>query len=124
MKVLNKNSDTWETDASTMSKHDNRSPSAFNNKDTKTEITRAQKKDTNSFSTKHELPMTRVTKSIFVLQKVALTSLDTSKEWLEKWSISPDQGGFSPHLATGAYTSLYFPTATVLSGVHQLLTFH
>ena len=55
-------------------------PSPFDNKDTYTAIMRAGKKDTDSISTKHQLPMTGVCKYIIVLQRVALTSLGTPKE--------------------------------------------
>ena len=51
--MFNKNHDTEETHASTTSKWDTGSPSPFNNKDTHTEMIRAEKKDTNSISTKH-----------------------------------------------------------------------
>ena len=52
IKVLNKNHDTEETDASTTLKWDNRSPlpSPFDSKEIQKEIVMAKKRDTNSIT--------------------------------------------------------------------------
>ena len=84
MKVVNKNWDTEKTEASMTSKWDNTSPFAFDDRDTQTEIVMADKKDTELVSSKQQLPMPRVNKSIMALQKAALTSSDTPKEQLAK----------------------------------------
>ena len=57
-KVLNKNHDTEETDASLTSKQVNRSPSAFDNKDTQTEIIMAEKRDPDSISSRQQKEIT------------------------------------------------------------------
>ena len=60
-KALNKNCDTEETDASTTSRWDNRSPSPF---DSKAKITMAEKRDTNLITSGQHLEMTGTSKSI------------------------------------------------------------
>ena len=69
MKVLNKIHDIEKTDASITFIWDNRSASPLGNKDTQIEIVRAEKKDTDSVSTKHQIPVTGVNKSIITPQK-------------------------------------------------------
>ena len=56
-------------------------------------------------------------KFIIVSQNVVPYSLEMTEEQLEKWNISPDQGSLNPHPSTSAYSSLYFPTTAVFSGV-------
>ena len=104
-------------------KLDKQSHFPFDSKDTQNDLIRmTEKKDTDPISTKHQLPVTGVNESIIILQIVALTSLDTSEEQLEKWSISSDQGGFNPHLAKVLIVqSLHYHTDTVLSGVPDCL---
>ena len=87
VKVLNKKCDTEETDASTTSKWNNRS-SPFNSKKKKKK-NKAKKiitkrKVTELTFGKNQSPGTGTTKSIIVLQKLALTSSDTPEEQLEK----------------------------------------
>ena len=111
-RVLNRNCDTKERDATMTSRWDNGSLPPFKNKDTQSEIVMAEKKDTESTSSKYQLPMTNVCKYIIMPQKVAATVLETSEEQVQKGSISPDQGGFNPHPARGCDSLLYFPTVT------------
>ena len=62
-KVLIKNCDTEETNMSTTSKQDNRSPSPFDSKDTQAEIVMA-KKENNSITFGQQLENTGGSKSI------------------------------------------------------------
>ena len=48
-------------------------------------------------------------------QKVALTRLTLMEQQLKKHSYLPDQGGYNPYPAVGAYNS-YCYSSTVISG--------
>ena len=67
-----------------------------------------KKRDTNPITCSQQLEMTWVSKSIFKPQKVASTNFEPPKEQAEKSSISSRQECFIPHLAKGAYHSIYF----------------
>ena len=83
-KILNKNHENEETDASTTSKRDNRSPSPFDNQDIKTGIVMAEKRDTSLTILVQLLERSGASKSIIEPQKVAPVDLGTSKDHLEK----------------------------------------
>ena len=46
--------------------------------------------------------------------------MTTAEQW-GKWSISPDQGGYNPHPAMGAYSSPYCSILITLTGVPDCL---
>ena len=58
--------------------------SPFDNKETQIEIIMAEKRDTDSISSRQQPEMTGVSKPITVPQKVAPTNLDTPGRQLEK----------------------------------------
>ena len=68
-KMSNKNCDAEETDVSSASKVDNRSPPSFDNKDTQTEIVMSNKRDTNLITSGQRLEMTGLSKCIIKPQK-------------------------------------------------------
>ena len=68
-KMLNKNHDNEETDTSTTSKEDSGSPPPFDSKDTQKGIVMAEKRDTNSITSKQQLEMTGPDKSNVEPQK-------------------------------------------------------
>ena len=57
----------------------------------KLKIKMAEKMDTTLAFLRHQLEMTRVSKSVIVLQNVAPTNLDIPEKQLERRSISPEQ---------------------------------
>ena len=54
-------------------------------------------------------------KSVIASQKVAIADLTSIEQQLEKNSLSPDQGGYDPHPAVGAYHSPYHYSSAVNS---------
>ena len=78
--MLNKNCDTEKADAFTTAKHHKRSPSPFDSRDTQIEIVMAEKRDENSITSRQQLEMTRLSKSIVKLQKVAPINLKTPED--------------------------------------------
>ena len=78
-KILNKNGNTEETDASTTSKRDKRSSSPFDNQDTPIEIIMDEKRYINVTISGQQLKMTGMNKSIIEPQKVAPVDLEALK---------------------------------------------
>ena len=55
--------------------------------------------------------------SILAPQNIVPANLTTAEEQMEKWSISADQGDYNPYPAGSAYSSPYFSSCVVLTGV-------
>ena len=107
VKLLNKNHNTKETDASTNSKRDKRSLSHFDNQDIQRKIVMSEKTDTSLTISGQQLEITGMSKSIIQPQKVACCDLEIPEDYLEKRSMSLRQEGFNPHLAMGVYSLKY-----------------
>ena len=75
----------------------------------------AEKRETNLITCEQQLEMTGLSKSIIRPQMLTPINLETPEDQLEIRSLSPREEGFNPHLATGAYSLLYFSTAAALS---------
>ena len=51
------------------------------------------------------------------MEKVVPVNLTSIEQYLEKHSLSPNQGGYNPHPAIGTYYSPYFYSFTVTSDI-------
>ena len=81
----------------------------------------AEKRGTDSTLATDQPSVTGNNKSIMVPQKVVPTNLIITKKKLERWSFSPNHGGYNPHPAIGAYISAFGSTSAVLFGITDCL---
>ena len=100
---LNKSQGAAESDTSTTTKIDNRSPSSLDNSGTHTAIAMTEKKDTDVTSKAYKPKSTMEIKS-----RVALKM---------KYSISHDKGGYDLHPAIGGYNPPYCYSFIANSGI-------